>query len=66
MAPRPAFTKGHRVKKRLEHTHGTLRCFRCGVPIRVGQTVVSISRNHWRQVAGYKIYHETCFEETLH
>lgn len=56
----------HRVKKRLEHTHGTLRCYRCGVPIRVGQTVVSISRNHRRHRAGYKIYHETCFEETLH
>jgi hypothetical protein len=57
---------GHRVKKRLEHAHGVLRCHRCGVLIRVGQAVVSISRNHRRQRAGYKIYHETCFEETLH
>jgi Fe2+ or Zn2+ uptake regulation protein len=62
MAPRPAFTLCQHVKTRMERSHGVLCCQRCGRLIRVGQDVISISRNHKQGKAGYKMYHEPCFE----
>ena len=61
MSPHPTYTMCTRVKKRLEHRHGALRCYRCGLSIRVGQDVTSISSPRIAK-AWYRIYHEQCLD----
>jgi hypothetical protein len=66
VSPHPTYTMCSRVKKRLERRHGVLRCHRCGLSIRVGQDVTSISRSRRIAQASYRIYHEPCLEATYY
>ena len=52
------------AKSRIENMNGTVVCFRCKVPLEVGDEITVVER---KNLVGYNTrrYHRNCFSELL-